>query len=173
MLYSCHSGPWSLDPVCAASAPVKSLRIFLLVLLALLLPVRGAVAATMVCATAGQAGGLAASAAHGPLGLHTDGAGPAAGHLQHAVHAASDHPVQHLHAGAADGAMDGAVDGASEGAGSDSCPICASGCGLTALLTAVPCTVGEPLAAQAPFPGVAVPALDFQLDGLDRPPRTI
>lgn len=144
---------------------MKPFRLVVLLLVALLLPIRGTVAATMVCAEMGGTGRLVASAAHAHQGLHRAGAETAKG--QHDDHAQA-HAEHHAH-----GDQQGAADGATDGATGDTCHLCASGCGLAALLTAFPAPLLAPPAAPTRFPSVAVPPLDFQLDGQDRPPRTI
>jgi uncharacterized protein involved in copper resistance len=148
---------------------VKLFRVLVLLLLVLLLPVRGVVASTMVCAGMDQTGGLVATAGHAHQGLHGADADASNAHHPDQSLAHSDH---HAH-DPADNAMDHAADSAPEGATSDTCHLCASGCGVAALLTAFPGPLGAAPAALTRFPGVAMPPLDFQLDGQDRPPRTL
>lgn len=137
----------------------------MLLLVALLLPIRGAVAATMVCAEMGGAGQRVTSAAHAHQGLDMAAADAVDGHHHGDAQA---HEGHHAHA-----APDGASAGSTDGATSDTCHICASGCGVAALLTAFPGPLVAPPQALTLFPSVAVPPLNFQLDGQDRPPRTI
>jgi hypothetical protein len=152
---------------------VKLFRLFVLLLVALLLPIRGVVAASMDCG-AGAAG-------HAHAGFHggtMDGI-EGHGHQDHGdgmtgvdspgAHTMANEAVSHAAHGAHGDGHEAAVDGA----GGDTCHLCASGCGVAVLLTAMPGMVGEPPTCQAPLPGVTVPALEFQLDGQDRPPRTI
>lgn len=155
---------------------VKTLRLCLLLLLAALLPIRGAVAAAMLCppgghgmvaqqprgSTAGpspadQAGMPHAAMAHAASAPHHHAAGPAA--AAHTLATASapipaPPPVDHAH-----------------GAG-DTCHLCAAFCSLTPLLSDLP-RLPEPQAgASVRFPAFSAPAPRFQSGGPERPPRT-
>jgi hypothetical protein len=142
---------------------VKHLRTFILVLLAVLLPIRGAVAATMLCPQ-GQGAGMASMGAaqwHGNL------------HAGHGMHAA--HPASHHHAGAdvANDVPNDPPNGASSGGHPANCHFCAGGGCLAYIAATLP-----PLGQPGPSPSVVFPALrasvpDFPSDGQDRPPRTI
>lgn len=137
---------------------MKQLRILILILLALLLPVRGAVAAAMLC----------------PAGEDATAAAFAVGHGQHDRHVHDDHPgthadrsVEHTDAGA-----DASGSEPAAGAHSNTCHFCASGCCVTPL-GAAPSTVASPrVTASVTFPALSVPAPAFHSDGQDRPPRT-
>jgi hypothetical protein len=139
---------------------VKTARIWLLLLLALLLPVRGAVAAAMLCPI-GMAGMeqemvLSGEAARHDARQHMHGqpAGPeqAAGHGHTADddrHASHDHTT------------------------SDRCNACSALCSLTPWVTAAP-SVFEPLdPAAVKFSELRAPAPSFLSDGQERPPRTL
>lgn len=131
---------------------MKLVRIWLLVLLAVLLPVRGAVAGAMLCP---------------PTGIGTQSKvrlmdHKAIGHDHHVGAAAS---VQHVH-----------DDGAQHDhglSGQDKCNLCSALCSLTPLVSEH-AGVAEPrdLAATR-FPGFSSPAPSFLSDGQDRPPRSI
>lgn len=145
---------------------MKALRLFVLLLLAVLLPLRGAVAATMVCAEPGEANQtvMAVGAAHHdmhsghPHGSDHDVSSDAqATHGDHAVHPPS----------VADSHDDGAW------AASDTCHICASGCHAAALATTAPVVAGPVMTAKVVFPTISAPAPAFQSDGQERPPRSI
>ena len=130
------------------SIAVKTLRIWLLVLLAIALPLRGAMAAAMSCAD-------------GPGHVHAAPvADNAPDHAGHGGQDASHSHAQHDHASAS-----------SHDAG-DKCSLCAACCSV-----AVPATVrvampqAPPVAVQ--FPEHRAPHAEFFSGGQERPPRTI
>lgn len=131
---------------------MKPLRTVVLLLLVLLLPLRGAVAATMLCGTAGHTP-EAVAAVH----MHGGQADPP-GHHAHAD------PGEHGHAGASH---------EGKGGPADSCHLCASGCHATPLATAPPEVAAPLLSATVVFPAVSAAAPAFQSDGQERPPRSI
>jgi len=127
---------------------VKVLRLILIVVLAVLLPLRGVVAASMLC----------------PEGR---GAGAA-------VQAVDDHDHHGHHEGDAH-ADHGHDHGQEEGASSDhagGCNSCAASCCASALLSDMPRLPGSPEAVAADFPTLDEPAADHPSDGQDRPPRS-
>lgn len=134
--------------------PVKHLRLWFLVLLALLLPVRGAMAAAMPCMTAGagvHAAGVATD--HGDL-AHHDGSHQA--------------PDAHAHEPAPD-----SQPGHGHGHGSqDKCNMCSASCSSPPLAGTFPALDGPVVLSAAAFPSVSAPAPTFQSGGQDRPPRT-
>lgn len=141
---------------------MKSLRVLVLLLFCVLLPLRGAVGAVMVCAEPGQMRGHAAGHAH---------PGAQAGGHAHAD-AASAHAHTDAHADHADHALSDQGTAESEDGGrADSCHLCASGCHAAALVTALPSTPGALPVAAAVFPALHVPVPDFESEGQDRPPR--
>jgi hypothetical protein len=124
---------------------VKSLRIWLLLLLAVLLPIRGAIAAALPCA--GEGTPAQVGQAHAPGHAHHR-------HIGHIV------PASHLaHAGAhGDGGK---------------CNLCASCClGATLPATFSP-AIAAIEQAGASFDVLQASAPTFLSDGQDRPPRTI
>jgi hypothetical protein len=129
---------------------VKLLRIWLLVLLAVLLPVRGALAAAMVCAPAnGAPSSMSAHAEHDNHYGHGDG-----GH----EHATGDH---------------GSDAGSGHGDKTDKCNLCSASCSATPLLHEMP-GIAEPYGlTAAAYPDVAAAAPSFLSDGQERPPRSI
>lgn len=140
---------------------MKALRVWLLLLLAVLLPVRGAVAATMLCSVGG-------------MRMQTNvnvGAQPAA----HAAMAQGHH--QHRaghhghHAGATADIAQAADPAGQDRAAADKCNLCSASCSLTPLVSALP-TLAEPLAANVEFSALSAPPPQFFSDGQDRPPRT-
>jgi hypothetical protein len=143
---------------------VKSWRIWLVLLLAVLLPVRGAVAAAMLCPVAGfgaqmELAMVGHSAGHAAMDdamshHHSGGHDHASGH-DRAPEASGDSPPGHDHA-------------ASEG-----CNACSAYCSLTPLLSNLP-TLAEPLDPTAvKFSDLSAPPPSFVSDGQERPPRTI
>lgn len=127
---------------------VKLLRIWLLVLLAVLMPVRGAMAAAMLCPPA--------VASH----EHAHAHGDQASHHDHGA----DH--QHLGSGEATGTHhhDGSVQ--------DKCSLCASCCSVVPLISSFP-SIPEPFETAQHFPDLSVRAPSFLSDGQERPPRSI
>ena len=143
---------------------LNTFRICFLLLLALLLPVRGAVAAAMLCPA-------------GPAGMqHEMTRGEAA------RHDAMDHADRHAHPAAHGGqAMEhghAAINHDDGHAGhdhttSESCNACSSLCSLTPQVTSLP-PVFSPLdPAGVKFSEPSAPAPSFLSDGQERPPRTI
>lgn len=148
---------------------VTRFRTLLLLLVALLLPIRGVVAATMPCAGMGQGQRVVMAHAHPVL---AEGAGePQHAHVHAGAHGhvESPDPSQGM---ADDDTAKPASSDAPDGAVSDTCHLCASGCGVAVLLMSLPAGLAEPPAAPVCFPALALPPLDFQLDGQDRPPRS-
>jgi hypothetical protein len=156
---------------------VKILRACLLLLVAVLLPVRGVLAAAMVCPHAG--GGLAAQVAHVAASMHAGGcpeAGPAAMQMP-------AHPHAHLHMDArvsmdAHGhahavfAHDHGPHAQHPAAASHACTLCASCCFTVPLSPTFAPAVASLEAAAASLPPVHAPAPSFFSDGPERPPRS-
>jgi hypothetical protein len=134
---------------------VKTFRTVVLLLLVLLLPLRGAVAATMLCSTPGETSQV--TAAFQDHGTHAD-------HTGHAQHGDGTDPAVPDPAGSHH-------DGKGEHA--DACNLCASGCHATPLATAPPEVLEPLLTARVVFPAISTPAAAFQSEGQERPPRTI
>lgn len=127
---------------------MKHLRIFILVLLALVLPVRGAVAAAMLCPEGVGTGVVALVAEHG--------------HQDRQV----DEVVSHHHG------MDSTIDDSSLGEHVSTCQFCPSGC-CTASMVGTVASSGQPsLNSSVSYPALTVPSPAFQAGGQDRPPRT-
>jgi len=126
---------------------VKLLRLWLVVLLAVVLPVRGAMAAAMLCPPGGAGPAGVSSMAHGAEDSH--------GGMDHADedhgHAAHDH---------------GKV-------ANDKCNLCASSCSSPSM-PSTSTGLGAPgaLTSQS-FPELSAPAPTFLSDGQERPPRTL
>lgn len=145
--------------------PVKTVRICLLLLLAVLLPVRGAVAAAMLCAPADV----------GPPGEPRMGA-------QHPAHAMGHHAMGHHGDGADAHAAHPAVlhgDGLSSGGDpdvsspQDRCTLCAAFCSLTPLVGSAPGLFVPQVLPAASFPALSAPVPTFLSDGQERPPRSL
>lgn len=128
--------------------PLKLLRIALLLVLALLLPIRGAVAAAMLCPAAGADVSVEAPEPH---------------HHAMADEGADEAPADagpHHHHAAQDGAP-------------DKCNLCSACCSLSLLASSVPSVLPPLLVGTAGFPTLSVPAPTFLSDGQERPPRTL
>jgi len=135
---------------------VKHLGTFILVLLTALLPVRGAVAAAMLCPGEASTISTTAAAGHG-------------GHDRHAGHDMDRH-----HTATHDHSHGPASDDSSSRAHATACQLCAGGgCCVTPLAFAPPSVESPLLIASVAFPALTARILDYQSDGQDRPPRTI
>ena len=130
---------------------VRIVRIWLLVLIAVLLPIQGAVAAVMLCPNESTPMHQHESMAPGHQAMsHDDG--------MHSAHRHAGAVGHHDHGGAGH---------------ADKCNLCASCCAGTAISTTFE-TVFAPLeAATGSFAAPASPAASFLSDGQDRPPRSI
>jgi len=130
---------------------VKSLRIWLLLLLAVLLPIRGAIAAALPCAGEGPPAHVGEAHAAGHARHHH------AGHMSHMSHIGHASPL-------ADAGQHG-DDG--------KCNLCASCClGATLPATFAP-TIAALEQAGASFAILQASAPTFLSDGQERPPRSI
>ena len=132
---------------------VKTFRLWLLLLLAVLLPVRGALAVAMQCSPDSQVQAQAPHAHHSDE-QHASRDGQAHHQLEGAVHDHSD-AAGHDHAGA-----------------TDKCNLCAASCSATALVSAS-MTLVAPQSVSAVFSHIHAPPPSFIPDGQERPPRTI
>jgi len=130
---------------------VKSFRLWLVLLIAVLLPLRGALAAAMPCSGAG-------SGAHGAV--------------QSAKHGHGQHARAAGHAHQADSHSDGAAHDHDHGGSADKCKLCAASCCATALVSG-PLTVAAPQPVATVFPHLHAPPPSFLSDGEERPPRGI
>lgn len=141
---------------------MKLLRVWLLVLLAALLPVRGAMAVAMACAP----GNMPVSGAAAVSMAHADHHGHGASAHDHASSGHHDHGA-HGHAPVPAGTPD---DGTSH---ADQCNLCAASCSATPLIRDV-AGIPEPAdAAATTFPSLSAPAPSFLSDGQERPPRSL
>ncbi len=133
---------------------MKKLRIWLLVLLAILLPIRGAVAAGMLCE---EPGALTSTASHS--------------HQPVQDNTSTHDDVQPV----LDIAHDDTLTSHGESlGGADSCNLCVVYCGSGAVLVSQVLTAPAPLDLVSPLiPVLAAAAPSFVPDGLERPPRTI
>jgi hypothetical protein len=127
---------------------VKILRICLLMLIAVLLPIRGAMAGAMVCPLGGTMGGHAAQHVH-------DDAAPA------------DHTM-HMHGGTHHG-----HDAPMPAQGHDACPLCAAFCSATPMPISVPAIAAPSLSGTLAFHDEGAAAPTFLSSGPERPPRSI
>jgi Protein of unknown function (DUF2946). len=142
---------------------VRTIRIWLLLLLAVLLPVRGAVAAAMHCP-------VAASGSQVELHLQHDEL-PSAHHSMDEAMGAADH-LSHDHAGAQQG-HHGEQHNHGDGGQPDKCNLCSAFCSMPPI-AGTPSTIFTPVeAANTAFPTLSAPAPSFLSDGQERPPRSI
>ncbi len=128
---------------------MKLLRLSLILLLAVLLPVRGVLAAALLCAPA-----PAPVAEHDVAHAHA--------HEQGAVADAA--PGHHAHGGDGHG---------SQHAGHQACTHCAAFCSLTPLAATGQPPVPAVALPAASFPALPPQAVRFERDGPERPPRTV
>jgi hypothetical protein len=144
---------WSGQARVALSAStLKTVRICFLLLMAVLLPIRGAVAASMLC----EVGGFGVQS---ELRMVERGGSPQ-------QLAGDPHEAAHDHGSA------GQHDGHDHGGG-NKCNMCSAFCSLTPLVSEAP-RLPEPVALPSvKFPNFSTPAPSFLSDGQERPPRTI
>jgi len=134
---------------------MKSWRIWLLLLLAALLPMRGAVAAAMLCPVAGSGIQMELAMVDHPT-----------------AHEVMDHAMVHDHGSSHDHAAGDHHDGHDHTA-TDRCNMCSAFCSLTPLVSEAP-TVAKPLdPTAAKFSELCAPPPSFFSDGQERPPRTV
>jgi hypothetical protein len=135
---------------------VKYLRTFILILLAVLLPVRGAVAAAMLCPGESMTIATVVVAEHG----------------HHDMHAGQD--VQSHHTATHDHSHGHPSNDSPSGTHQSACQFCAGGgCCVTPLAFAPPAVVSPMLITSAAFPALTARVTVHYPDGQDRPPRTI
>ncbi len=131
---------------------MKALRLILLVLLALLLPIRGALGAAMMCPEGGVSVSMTATA-------------PASGHHHHSA----DNETAALHHGQPSSSDHTHTDTTAHAGG---CNNCASCCSVTPVLSALP-AIQAPVDVEAvSFPPLLLPAPTFHCDAQERPPRS-
>jgi hypothetical protein len=137
---------------CNNRHPVKLLRLCLLLLLVTLLPIRGAVAAAMMCPpTAGAPHAMQASDAGHAHGTGHD-------HVHAADHGHAEHG-EHHEAGA--------------GTPQDKCNLCAASCFVTPLVSEPYAAPPPPMEAARVVPQPDAAAASFVAGGPERPPRSI
>ena len=142
---------------------VKSFRLCLLLLLVALLPMRGALAAAMLC-NGGGLGGQAQTQLMSKAHAHAyEGGGESGDQHSHHEVAAHEHGTAHDHTGG------GAHDDAG---GAEKCSQCSTTCCATGLVSAdLAFAASQP--APTVFSHLYAPPPSFVSDGQDRPPRTI
>ena len=139
---------------------MKVLRVLLVLLLVVLLPVRGVMAAAMLCPQASHGAPVThqmplwqdASAVH-----HHAAAQAAGSHHHHPVTPAADQGAEH------------AADGAGHAGG---CSLCAAFCSMTPMPSATPAFDTPALVRALAFPVLEAPSPTFESDGPERPPRS-
>jgi hypothetical protein len=123
--------------------------------MAVLLPVRGAVAAAMLCAPVG-------AAHHQEVRVHD-----LLGTQQLATDSATHHPDL------ADHTPHGHDDHGSSSGTSDKCNLCSACCSVVPMVSRPPTVAVPPGVTDVLFPSVSAPAPSFVSAGQERPPRTI
>ena len=126
---------------------MRTARTLFVIFLALLMPLRAAVAGAMLCPTGGAAD------AHQQHPKMSDDSAAAHAHHEGMHHdQAEPSPPPHAHDGG--------------------CNLCASFCSMTPMPSTAPTIAPSMLAATLSFPALHAPAPSFQSDGQDRPPRS-
>jgi hypothetical protein len=123
---------------------VKMFRLWLLLLLAMLLPIRGAVAAGMLCPVGGFGVKVEAQ-----LGKHA-----------------------HSHDGAGHHHDDTGSSSHDQAGSTDKCNLCSAFCSVTGLVSSQ-VALAEAQPVPTVFPHIHPPPPSFFSDGQERPPRTI
>ena len=142
---------------------MKTLRICLLVLLAVLLPVRGAVAAAMLCSPTSMSGHSQAQAlSHVPSAEHA--------HHHESMMAAADEAPAHDHA--SHHADEGAAGGHHNDGSMEKCNLCCAFCTLAPMVSSLPSLPSPIDLSVISFPDLSAPAASFLSDGQERPPRS-
>lgn len=132
---------------------VRALRILLLVSLTLMLPIRGVMAAAMLCPPSTGVGGEMheSPASAGEHGAH--------------VHGAEHH-------GTATDDVAAAGHHHDTGAAADTCHLCSACCSVPPVPSAAPSMPQPHARAAAAFPAYSVPVPLFVPDAQERPPRS-
>ena len=133
---------------------MRTVRALFVIFLALLLPLRGAVAGAMLC----PAGGASAAASS---------------HMQHLA-AHDDATAMHHDDGAHhDHAHHEQAQPTSTSSSHDTgCNLCIAFCSMTPMPSAAPTIEPSTLSTTLSFPALQAPAPSFQSGGPDRPPRS-
>ncbi|MCE2658895.1 MAG: hypothetical protein LW854_11725 [Rubrivivax sp.] len=136
---------------------MKHLRMVIMVLLALLLPIRGAMAAAMLCPADGSSPSTAAAVEQDLIAM------PA----EHGSHDAQ--AIAHHHLSCVDVSRD---DSSVSDDHPTACQVCASACCLTPLAFAPPSVQASVLSTSDFWPALSQAIRAFESGGQDRPPRT-
>lgn len=161
---------------------MKAVRLWFLLLLAVLLPLRAVLAATMLCAVGGSdvSGELRVhgqATGHQAIGRATDHAmhhGQTPGHSHDHGHGGMKDHAAHGHAASVDPpASSGHDHGAGHDAAGDTCKMCAAYCSLTPAVGWLPGVVEPPDLRAATLPPFTAPPPSFVSEGQERPPRRI
>lgn len=138
---------------------MKHYRFWLLLLLAVVLPVRGALAAAMLCPPAGVGMQNEVQLLDHHAGHH--------GMMDESLAVGVlDHGAHH------DGSANVDDDGTSASA-QDKCNLCSAFCSATPLLSSLPPSTLPQDPVATVFPDLFAPAPSFLSDGQERPPRSI
>jgi hypothetical protein len=137
---------------------VKNLRVVILVLLAVLLPIRGAMALALLCQGDGSGPSSAAAVEQAHVAM------PA----EHGLHDEQGKAKHHPCCGDASDDDTSVSDGQPT-----ACQVCASGCCWTPLAFAPPSVQASVLTTSAVCPALSLAIPSFESGAQDRPPRTI
>lgn len=138
---------------------MKRLRVWLLLLLAVLLPMRVALAAAMLCPPAGVGAADAPVVPGQGVGHHVM--------LDETTHAGSHDHAAHAHEA-------GTHEGDDEVASAhDACNLCSAFCSMAPLMSSAPALPLPQDLACSRLPDVSARAPSFLSDGQERPPRSI
>jgi hypothetical protein len=152
---------------------VKMLRVCLLLMLVVLLPWRGAVAAAMLCPSASMPASLGAQGHHDAPGTPSAGGAPhwQAEHHGHSGH----HDLDHRQAVTGDAIDTSPVHQTHDQpppSTDGKCQLCAATCALSTLPPPASDLPQPPAMAASAFPPLVAPAPDFLSGGQERPPRS-
>ena len=164
---------------------MKTARLLLLVLLAVLLPLRGALAEVAHCAGMPNepVRMLSPSQLHAEASTADPRHDPAVHHATHedASHhhasfdTAAHHEATHVHeadAGHDPHPLADHAHGTGDADAADRCNLCSASCSATPVLSALPQLAAPLPLAAAPFPAFHAPAPSHASEGQERPPRS-
>ncbi|WP_374673031.1 hypothetical protein [Ideonella sp.] len=138
---------------------MKTVRLLLLVLLALVLPMRGALANVTWCMDRDHGTGHAVSTPHEHGSAHG-----AEGHAHGDEHVHADHLLPATPAAGADATDDPCAEHGS---------VCAASCGAPPIMSAPPAVLAPMATAATSYPAFIAPPPSHPSEGQERPPRAL
>ncbi|HIV69436.1 MAG TPA: hypothetical protein H9903_00750 [Candidatus Aquabacterium excrementipullorum] len=145
------------------------LRLCFVLTLVVLLPLRGAVAAAMLCPPAMAA---QATTVQGEAPAHAAHAHPHEDHHDHGAMHGDGHAVHANLQAPHDQHAEASNHGASRSVQDGKCNLCAASCSLSTLLGEAPFIPEPPATTATAFPALSAPAPSFLSTGQERPPRS-